>query len=46
MRDDELSEVSGIPGGIFVHAGGFIGGNQTYEGVLQMARTSLKMAKV
>lgn len=26
LRDDALSEKSGIPGGIFVHASGFIGG--------------------
>jgi uncharacterized UPF0160 family protein len=26
LRDDELSQVSGIPGGIFIHASGFIGG--------------------
>ncbi|XP_072014533.1 LOW QUALITY PROTEIN: MYG1 exonuclease-like [Amphiura filiformis] len=45
VRDAELSEVSGIPGCIFVHATGFIGGNETHEGVLQMARTSLTMGK-
>ena len=26
LRDEKLSEVSGIDGGIFVHASGFIGG--------------------
>ena len=26
LRDEELSRVSGIEGGIFVHASGFIGG--------------------
>ena len=26
LRDEELSETSGIPGGIFVHASGFTGG--------------------
>jgi uncharacterized UPF0160 family protein len=26
LRDEELSTVSGIPGGIFTHASGFIGG--------------------
>jgi uncharacterized UPF0160 family protein len=26
LRDDELSKATGIDGGIFVHAGGFIGG--------------------
>ncbi|XP_052801144.1 MYG1 exonuclease-like isoform X2 [Mya arenaria] len=42
LRDDELIKKSGIPGCIFVHANGFIGGNQTYEGVLAMAKYSLK----
>jgi hypothetical protein len=28
----------GVPGCVFVHASGFIGGNATYEGVLEMAR--------
>jgi len=37
VRDDQLSEVAGIPGCVFVHASGFIGGNLTYNGVLQMA---------
>ncbi|KAH3876932.1 hypothetical protein DPMN_000785 [Dreissena polymorpha] len=43
LRDQELTEKSGIPGCIFVHASGFIGGNQTYEGVLAMARYSQKL---
>ncbi|KAL4225066.1 hypothetical protein ACF0H5_015760 [Mactra antiquata] len=42
LRDNELSEKSGIPDCIFVHANGFIGGNQTYDGVLAMGRRSLK----
>uniref|UniRef100_K3WFR7 Metal-dependent protein hydrolase n=1 Tax=Globisporangium ultimum (strain ATCC 200006 / CBS 805.95 / DAOM BR144) TaxID=431595 RepID=K3WFR7_GLOUD len=44
LRDDELSAVSGIPGCTFVHAGGFIGGNRTFEGALQMAIQSLPAA--
>ncbi|PIN01906.1 putative metal-binding protein [Handroanthus impetiginosus] len=43
LRDDELSKESGIPGGIFVHISGFIGGNQTYEGALAMAKAALKL---
>ena len=43
LRDEELSTKSGIPGCIFVHAAGFIGGNKTYEGALQMAQAALKM---
>lgn len=41
VRDDQLSEVSGIPGCIFAHASGFIGGNKTKEGALEMARKGL-----
>ncbi|KAA8893018.1 metal-dependent protein hydrolase [Sphaerosporella brunnea] len=43
VRDDALSEVSGIPGGIFVHASGFIGGNKSFEGALAMAKKALEM---
>jgi uncharacterized UPF0160 family protein len=43
LRDVELSKVSGIEGCIFVHAAGFIGGNKTYEGALQMAQKALEM---
>ncbi|KAK6933968.1 Metal-dependent protein hydrolase, partial [Dillenia turbinata] len=41
LRDDELSKESGIPGCVFVHMSGFIGGNQTYDGALAMARAGL-----
>jgi len=37
VRDEKLDEVSGIPGCVFVHAAGFIGGNKTFEGALKMA---------
>lgn len=43
VRDAELSAVSGVPGGVFVHASGFIGGNETEDGVLQMAIKALEM---
>jgi len=43
LRDAELSDVSGIPGCIFVHASGFIGGNNTYEGALTMAKRTVKV---
>ncbi|XP_067033438.1 MYG1 exonuclease-like [Acropora muricata] len=42
IRDEELSTLSGIKGCIFVHASGFIGGNETREGVLSMARKTLE----
>ncbi|KAG9120216.1 hypothetical protein FRC07_004373 [Ceratobasidium sp. 392] len=41
VRDAQLDEVTGIPGGIFVHASGFIGGNKTKDGALAMARKAL-----
>ncbi|XP_056646615.1 MYG1 protein [Diorhabda sublineata] len=41
VRDDELIEISGIEGSLFCHATGFIGGNKTKEGALQMALRSL-----
>ena len=37
LRDDALSAASGVPDCIFVHATGFIGGNKTRDGVVQMA---------
>ncbi|KAG7281780.1 hypothetical protein CRUP_037061 [Coryphaenoides rupestris] len=42
VRDQALSDLSGIEGCIFVHAGGFIGGNKTREGALEMARRTLQ----
>jgi uncharacterized UPF0160 family protein len=41
LRDDELIKASGIEGCIFVHANGFIGGNKTRSGALEMAVNSL-----
>lgn len=43
VRDEELSKISGIPGCIFVHANGFIGGNVTRQGALEIARKSIQM---
>ena len=42
LEGKELSEIAGIPDSVFVHMSGFIGGNKTYEGALEMARASLK----
>ncbi|KAJ9446839.1 UPF0160 protein [Diplonema papillatum] len=42
LRDGDLSEACGVPGCVFVHASGFIGGNKTYEGALQMAVNAMK----
>ncbi|PIN97601.1 hypothetical protein AB205_0061300 [Aquarana catesbeiana] len=41
LRADDLSSISGIPGCIFVHTTGFIGGNETQEGALEMAQKAL-----
>jgi len=41
IRDDALSQLSGIAGCIFVHQSGFIGGNATKEGALEMARKAV-----
>ena len=46
VRDDQLSEVAGIDGCIFAHASGFIGGNETREGALEMARKTIEMAGI
>lgn len=37
VRDEKLDEVTGIPGCVFVHAAGFIGGNKTFEGAKAIA---------
>ena len=43
LRDDALSEACGVPNCVFVHASGFIGGNKTMEGALEMAKKALVM---
>ena len=42
IRNEELDQLVGIEGSIFVHASGFIGGHKTRQGVLEMARKSLE----
>lgn len=46
LRDEKLTDISGIPGCVFVHTSGFIGGNKSYEGALEMARVSLQAHKL
>ena len=41
VRDEDLAKLSKIPGARFCHAAGFIGGNDTYEGALAMAKEAL-----
>lgn len=42
VRDADLEKISGIKGCTFCHAAGFIGGNNSFEGALEMARVALK----
>uniref|UniRef100_A0A4W3JBW5 Myg1 exonuclease n=1 Tax=Callorhinchus milii TaxID=7868 RepID=A0A4W3JBW5_CALMI len=42
VRDEALSALSGIPDCVFVHSAGFIGGNKSKAGALEMARRSLR----
>jgi uncharacterized UPF0160 family protein len=44
-RDEELSELVGIPGCIFVHPGRFIGGNKTLRGAIAMAKRAIELSK-
>lgn len=41
FRDAELDAVTGVDGCVFVHAAGFIGGNKTLDGAMQMAVKAL-----
>jgi uncharacterized UPF0160 family protein len=41
FRDEKLDEISGVTGGVFVHAAGFIGGNKTFDGAKAMALKAL-----
>lgn len=41
LRDEELSKETGVPGCIFIHAAGFIGGAETKDAVLELAKLSL-----
>ncbi|GAA5988366.1 hypothetical protein JCM5350_004416 [Sporobolomyces pararoseus] len=43
VRDEELSKLTGIEGCVFVHAAGFIGGNASKAGALEMARKALEI---
>jgi uncharacterized UPF0160 family protein len=42
LRDEELSNLAGIEGCIFVHATGFIGGAKSFESALMLAKKSLE----
>ena len=42
LRDAELVKACGIAGAKFVHAAGFIGGHETFEGALAMAVATIQ----
>lgn len=42
VRDENLDELIGIQGCVFVHASGFIGGNRTFNGAMKMASKALE----
>ena len=41
LRDAALSAAAGIPGGVFVHATGFIAGMANYDAALSLARVAM-----
>jgi len=43
FRDEKLDEISGVSGGVFVHAAGFIGGNKSFDGAKEMAVKALDL---
>ena len=43
FRDEQLDEMTGIEGCVFVHASGFIGGNKSFEGAMAMAKNAVEM---
>jgi len=42
IRDAELTSLTGIKGCVFVHSSGFIGGNKTRNGAMEMATKALE----
>jgi uncharacterized UPF0160 family protein len=46
VRDADLEQIAGIDGCTFCHAAGFIGGNKSFEGALEMARVALEQGGV
>ncbi|ANB14520.1 hypothetical protein AWJ20_2115 [Sugiyamaella lignohabitans] len=41
-RDEKMSEITGVPGCVFTHVSGFIGGHKTREGALELAKLALQ----
>ncbi|THD20927.1 Metal dependent protein hydrolase [Fasciola hepatica] len=46
LRDDELSRVTGQSSCVFVHATGFLAIHRTFDGIMNLVRKSLKLAKL
>jgi hypothetical protein len=46
LNTEILSKASGIAGCVFCHHSGFIAGNSTFDGVLQMALHALRNAQI
>ena len=42
LRDEELSKKLNIEDCVFIHSGGFIGANKSYEGAVKMALFALQ----
>ncbi|KAL2609437.1 hypothetical protein R1flu_028010 [Riccia fluitans] len=45
LRDEQLSKVAGIEGCVFVHMSGFIGGANSFQGTMEMARKALEFSE-
>ncbi|KAM0673767.1 hypothetical protein GVAV_002855 [Gurleya vavrai] len=45
LRNEELQKESGIKDAIFVHASGFLGVCESFEGAMEMAKKSLQLCK-
>ncbi|KNE65345.1 hypothetical protein AMAG_10987 [Allomyces macrogynus ATCC 38327] len=43
LRDAALDALTGVPGGVFIHASGFIGGHKTREGAIKLAEMAVEM---
>lgn len=43
LRDESLSDTIDIPGCVFVHASGFIGGHKSFDGAMEMAKKALTL---
>ena len=45
LNDNDLVKINEIPGSVFVHNNGWIGGNRTVEGAIEMARKTLQLVR-